>query len=554
MGMLKQRKGLLNVMDISFIIALMGGLALFLYGMKMMSDGLELCAGDRLQSILERLTSNRLMGVIVGALITALIQSSSATTVMTVGFVNAGLMTLPQAVGVIMGANIGTTITGQLIALDIGAAAPAIALIGVVMVVFLKKERTNAVGMIVGGLGILFIGMGMMSDAMAPLRDNAAFLSLITAFNNPLIAVLTGALFTAVIQSSSASIGILQTLANNGLITLQHSVFILFGMNIGTCITAVLSSLSSNRNAKRVALVHLLFNVGGALLFSGAVMLLPLTDWIAQFTPANPAAQIANFHTLFNVVTTLVLLPLGSGLAALAVKLLPQEKEAVKPVIEITRIPEQRLGNVTISLHEISELLNRMYHLVQSSLDEAFCGLTTLEWDKEKILAQESEIDTIHRTIIDAIPVVATARMNVEDSRRLNVLFKINNDLERMGDHVVNLSEHASQILKEKQKITPQASRELAELQTILNQTAALLPTIEEYHRADTLQHIDQLEEQMDQYCEKSRQDQIQRLRNQQIDGSLCVVFSEVLTDLERIHDHYHNLAQQLYHEELAAS
>ncbi|MFQ8582044.1 MAG: PhoU domain-containing protein [Holdemania massiliensis] len=254
------------------------------------------------------------------------------------------------------------------------------------------------------------------------------------------------------------------------------------------------------------------------------------------------------------MVTTLVLLPLGSGLAALAVKLLPQEKEAVKPVIEITRIPEQRLGNVTISLHEISELLNRMYHLVQSSLDEAFCGLTTLEWDKEKILAQESEIDTIHRTIIDAIPVVATARMNVEDSRRLNVLFKINNDLERMGDHVVNLSEHASQILKEKQKITPQASRELAELQTILNQTAALLPTIEEYHRADTLQHIDQLEEQMDQCCEKSRQDQIQRLRNQQIDGSLCVVFSEVLTDLERIHDHYHNLAQQLYHEELAAS
>ena len=178
------------MMELSFIIALMGGLALFLYGMKMMSDGLELCAGDRLQSILERLTSNRLMGVIVGALITALIQSSSATTVMTVGFVNAGLMTLPQAVGVIMGANIGTTITGQLIALDIGAAAPAIALVGVVMVVFLKKEKTNAVGMIVGGLGILFIGMGMMSDAMAPLRNDPTFLSLITAFNNPIIAVL----------------------------------------------------------------------------------------------------------------------------------------------------------------------------------------------------------------------------------------------------------------------------------------------------------------------------------------------------------------------------
>ena len=542
------------MMELSFIIALMGGLALFLYGMKMMSDGLELCAGDRLQSILERLTSNRLMGVIVGALITALIQSSSATTVMTVGFVNAGLMTLPQAVGVIMGANIGTTITGQLIALDIGAAAPAIALVSVVMVVFLKKEKTNAIGMIVGGLGILFIGMGMMSDAMAPLRNDPTFLSLITAFNNPIIAVLTGAVFTAVIQSSSASIGILQTLANNGLITLQHSVFILFGMNIGTCITAVLSSLSSSRNAKRVALVHLLFNIGGALLFSVAVLALPLTAWIAQFTPANPAAQIANFHTLFNVVTTLVLLPLGNGLAALSMKLLPQEKEASVPAIEITRIPEQRLGNVTISLHEISELLNRMYNLVQSSLDEAFRGLTTLEWDKEKILEQESEIDAMHRKIIDAIPYVATARMNVEDSRRLNILFKINNDLERMGDHVLNLSEHASQILKEKQKITPEAHQELADLRTILDQTAALLPAIEEYHQPATLQHIDQLEEQMDQCCEKSRQDQIKRLRSQQIDGSLCVVFSEVLTDLERIHDHYHNLAQQLYHEEMIAS
>ena len=540
------------MMELSFIIALMGGLALFLYGMKMMSDGLELCAGDRLQSILERLTSNRLMGVIVGALITALIQSSSATTVMTVGFVNAGLMTLPQAVGVIMGANIGTTITGQLIALDIGAAAPAIALVGVVMVVFLKKEKTNAIGMIVGGLGILFIGMGMISEAMAPLRTDPTFLSLITAFNNPIIAVLTGAVFTAIIQSSSASIGILQTLANNGLITLQHSVFILFGMNIGTCITAVLSSLSSSRNAKRVALVHLLFNIGGALLFSVAVLALPLTAWIAQFTPANPAAQIANFHTLFNVVTTLVLLPLGNGLAALSMKLLPQEKEASVPAIEITRIPEQRLGNVTISLHEISELLNRMYNLVQSSLDEAFRGLTTLEWDKEKILEQESEIDAMHRKIIDAIPYVATARMNVEDSRRLNVLFKINNDLERMGDHVLNLSEHASQILKEKQKITPEAHQELADLRTIL--TAALLPAIEEYHQPATLQHIDQLEEQMDQCCEKSRQDQIKRLRSQQIDGSLCVVFSEVLTDLERIHDHYHNVAQQLYHEEMTAS
>lgn len=532
-------------MDLTYMIALMGGLALFLYGMKMMSDGLELCAGDRLQMILEKLTSNPLVGMLVGALITALIQSSSATTVMTVGFVNAGLMTLPQAVGVIMGANVGTTITGQLIALDISAAAPVIALIGVIMVVFIKKEKVNAVGMIIGGLGILFIGMGMMSDAMAPLRTNEAFLSLITAFNNPLIALLTGAVFTAVIQSSSASIGILQTLANNGLITLQHSIFILFGMNIGTCITAVLSSLSSSRNAKRVALVHMLFNVSGALIFSVVCLVMPLAQWISTLTPQNPAAQIANFHTLFNIATTLILLPLGKHLAGLAVHILPDIPNQPRKEPQIRKMPE-RLGNVTISIHEINEELNRMYRLVQESLEEAFCGLMSQEWNKEKILANETQIDTIHRKIIDAIPYVATARMNVEDSRRLNIQFKINNDLERMGDHIVNLSEHASRIIQAHQQISDGARKELTELKQILKQTGELLPAIDEYHEMERLQAIDRLEDQMDECCEKSRQDQIGRLKDHKIDGSLCVVFSEVLTDLERIQDHYHNLAIQL--------
>ncbi len=537
-------------MDLSYLIGLMGGLALFLYGMKMMSDGLELCAGDRLQMILEKLTSNRIVGVLVGALITALVQSSSATTVMTVGFVNAGLMTLPQAVGVIMGANIGTTITGQLIALDISAAAPAIALVGVIMVVFIKKEKVSSVGMIIGGLGILFIGMEMMSNAMLPLRDNQAFLNLITAFNNPLIAILAGALFTAIIQSSSASVGILQTLADNGLIALRHSVFILFGMNIGTCITAILSSLSSCRNAKRVALVHLLFNICGTIIFSILTLALPLPEWVASLTPDNPAGQIANFHTLFNIVTTLILLPFGSVLAGMATKFLPDSAKDEGREPQIIPVPEQRLGNVTISLHEINEMLNRMYSLVKSSLAEAFKGLTESEWNKELILTQENQIDSMHRQIIEAIPYVATARMNVEDSRRLNVLFKINNDLERMGDHIVNLSEHASEMMQTGQPITSAAVRELTELKEILTRTGELLPDIEEYADRDVLQKIDQLEEKMDESCEKSRQDQISRLKDHQIDGSFCVVISEVLTDLERIQDHYHNLAQQLFYDE----
>ena len=534
-------------MEIGFVIGLMGGLALFLYGMKMMSDGLELSAGDRMEELLSKLTSNPIIGVLVGALITALIQSSSATTVMAVGFVNAGMMTLPQAVGIIMGANIGTTITGQLIALDIGAAAPVLALIGVIMIVFIKKEKINAVGMIIGGLGILFIGMGMMSDAMVPLRENEMFLNLITAVSNPLVAILIGAAFTAIIQSSSASVGILQTLANNGLIALQNSVFILFGMNIGTCITAVLSSLSSNRNAKRVALVHLLFNVIGAALFTVLVLLLPLTAWITTFTPDNPAAQIANFHTIFNIVTTLVLLPFGKTLAKAAVRLLPDAKTGSKEDFRITKMHEQRLGYVTISLHEVSEILNQMYSRIQISLQEAFAGLKTQEWNKELIIRNENEIDEFHREIIEAIPYISTSRMNMDDSRRLNDLFKVNNDLERIGDHILNLSEHASMILKEKQKFTKEEKDELDELNQILIKTISLLPEIAEHTDEEAVRQVDELEDQMDLCCDRNRQLQIDRLMNQKIEGSLCVVFSEILTDLERIQDHFHNLAHQLY-------
>ena len=254
-------------MKITDIISLLGGLALFLYGMQMMSTGLEAAAGNRMKQILEKLTSNRLLGVIVGAGITAIIQSSSATTVMVVGFVNSGMMTLRQAVWIIMGANIGTTITGQLIALDIGTLAPLFAFLGVVMVVFIKNVKSHHYGQIIAGLGVLFIGMEMMSGAMVPLRESEAFISLMTQFSNPLLGILAGMVFTAIIQSSSASVGILQTLARSGLIGLPSAVYVLFGQNIGTCITEVLASIGTSRNAMRTKIFHLLFNLIGKTLF-----------------------------------------------------------------------------------------------------------------------------------------------------------------------------------------------------------------------------------------------------------------------------------------------
>ena len=253
---------------ITDFFSLLGGLALFLYGMQMMSNGLEAAAGNKMKQILEKLTANRFLGVLVGAVITAVIQSSSATTVMVVGFVNSGMMTLRQAVWIIMGANIGTTITGQLIALDVGEIAPLIAFIGVALIVFIKKQKVHHYGMIVAGLGILFIGMEMMSSSMMPLRESEAFASIMTNFSNPLLGILAGAVFTAIIQSSSASVGILQALASSGLIGLSSAVYVLFGQNIGTCITAVLSSIGTNRNAKRTTIIHLLYNLIGTSIFT----------------------------------------------------------------------------------------------------------------------------------------------------------------------------------------------------------------------------------------------------------------------------------------------
>lgn len=312
-------------MTVAHFMGVLGGLALFLYGMQMMSSGLESVAGNRMKQILERLTSNRFLGIFVGAGITAVIQSSSATTVMVVGFVNSGMMTLKQAIWIIMGANIGTTITGQLIALDVGVIAPLIAFLGVVIIVFLKSKKLHYIGNILAGLGVLFIGMDMMSSAMEPLADSEAFVNLLTKFDNPLLGILAGIIFTALIQSSSASVGILQALADSGIIGLNSAAYVLFGQNIGTCVTALLASVGTNRNAKRATVIHISFNVIGTIVFTVLCLITPLIPFMESITPANVPAQIANLHTLFNVVTTLLLLPFGNVLVKLVKKMLPDK-------------------------------------------------------------------------------------------------------------------------------------------------------------------------------------------------------------------------------------
>lgn len=540
-------------MSIENGLALLGGLALFLYGMKMMSDGLELAAGDKMQAILEKLTANRFIGIFVGALITAAIQSSSATTVMVIGFVNSGLMKLNKAVWVIMGANIGTTITGQLIALDISAIAPIIAIIGVILVTFFHSEKKQSIGMIFGGLGILFIGMGMMSDAMLPLRDSSTFIAIMTTFTNPLLAILAGAIFTAIIQSSSASIGILQALAASGVIPLHSAVYVLFGQNIGTCITSFLASLSANRNAKRATLVHLLFNSIGTIVFVVLCMAVPFTDWIASLTPANPMAQLANIHTIFNIVTTLLLLPFGKQLADFTYVLLPFKENEKEETAELSLLGDQSFGSGLVALTSLKSEIIKMFVLTKKSLQltyETFMNGKKLAY--EKIENNEKRINRINYEINRFMANVAALGMNETESAKCNILFKLSVDIERIGDHVENLAEYARMLNLKEIHFEDTTKQELNELYQNITSVQALLLTENIFEREELLSYIEEKEEEMDTNTATFRNNEILRLQMKSSDAATGVVYSELLTDLERISDYLLNVAQGCHEYELS--
>ena len=539
-------------MGVTDILSLLGGLALFLYGMQMMSSGLEAAAGNRMKQILERLTANRFLGVAVGAAITAVIQSSSATTVMVVGFVNSGMMTLIQAVWIIMGANIGTTITGQLIALDVGALAPLFAFCGVALVVFTKKVRLHHWGLIVAGLGILFIAMDMMSAAMMPLRELPAFIDLMTRFSNPLLGILAGALFTAAIQSSSASVGILQALAVSGVIGLPSAVYVLFGQNIGTCITAVLASIGTSRNAKRTTVIHLLFNVIGTATFTVICVLTPLTAFVESLTPANMAAQIANMHTLFNIATTLMLLPFGTLLAKAAVRILPERPSEKSGKLELLYIKpveaslDYQMGTSAIIVNGVWRELRRMAKMVNENLEQSFQGVLEKSGRYAEEVAQtETYINYLNTEISKYISHVITYELNEKDGVLISAFFKICGSLERIGDHAVNISEQAK-VLEEKHiAFSGEAQEEMQSLQQVSIGVLDSLSRLEAITE-EKLAEIADYEQKMDDLALNYQRNQMARMRKGICSDEGCVIYSEILLDIESIGDHILNIGEVL--------
>lgn len=537
-------------MGITDVLALLGGLALFLYGMQMMSTGLEAAAGNRMKSILEKLTSNRVKGVLVGAAITAVIQSSSATTVMVVGFVNSGLMTLKQAVWVIMGANIGTTITGQLIALDIGAIAPLFAIAGVGAIMFIKSEKVHHISSIFAGLGILFMGMDMMGAAMSPLKESEAFISLMTKFDNPLLGILVGALFTAVIQSSSASVGILQALASTGLIPLSSAVFVLFGQNIGTCITAVLASIGMKVNAKRTTVIHLLFNIIGTVLFTVICLVTPYVTWIEAMTPGDPVAQIANAHTVFNIVTTLLLLPFGTHMANIAVRILPDSKKADDEDLRLKYIrpfeSSYAIGHSAVAVSQVRDEVNRMRDMVAKNISDSFDSLVQYDEKlRKKVSEREEYIDFLNKGISEYIVSLMASEMNMSDSRKINGYYAIISNLERIGDHAVNLAEYGDDMRKWEIDFSDTVKEELNEMKA---QCIAALDNLKEVTSENVERILSQaviIEQKTDDMRDKYFKKQMQRLKKGKCKPQSGIVFSEILTDFERMGDHALNIAQQ---------
>nr|WP_264318547.1 Na/Pi cotransporter family protein [Paraclostridium dentum] len=526
---------------------MMGGLGLFLYGMNLMADGLQKSAGEKLKRIIGLLTSNVLMGVLVGALVTAIIQSSSATTVMVVGFVNAGIMTLPQAIGVIMGANIGTTITAQLVSLDLVGMAPLALGIGIVMYLFSKNQKTKTIAEILIGFGILFTGMDFMKNAVKPLSEFKGFTDALVAFGNrPILGILLGFGITAIVQSSSASMGMLLALASQGLIPLTAALPILYGENIGTCVTSLISSIGASINARRAALMHLVFNIIGTIVFM-LILTKPITMIVQNLNPDDVSRQIANAHTLFNITNVILLLPFSKYIVKLTMKLMPEREEEIKSKKTVHYIDDRMMETPSIALSNTIKETLRMGEKAKESLDNAMTGFLNKSKEKvDKSFKNEKLINILQKSILNYLLKLSKTSLNDNSRESVDLLFNTVNDIERVGDHAENIAELATTVIDNDLSLSKDGSVELKELYQKVVDTYSLALESLEKSDVDLACRVIKMEEQVDMMEKSCRANHMRRLNASSCSVDSGVIFLDLISNLERVSDHSANIAQQV--------
>ncbi|MBK5240855.1 Na/Pi cotransporter family protein [Clostridium sp.] len=530
---------------INMIIGLFGGLGLFLYGMKLMGDGLENASGEKLKKIFEKITSNPVKGVATGAIITTVIQSSSATTVMVVGFVNAGLMNLYQAAAVIMGANIGTTVTAQLIAFKLDAVIPIFLGIGSLTILFSKGKKSREIGNIILGFGILFLGMELMKNTMAPLAESSAFTTLIMKLEgNALLGILTGALMTAVIQSSSASTGILVALASTGALPLAVAVPILFGNNIGTCITALLSSIGTSRTAKKAALIHIMFNIFGTIIF------IPLMHPLIQFVQSislggasDVKRQIANAHTIFNIANTIIMVPFIRYFVFLVNKIIPGEDEV--QTMGVKYIDDRLLETPVIAVGQTTKEVVRMANLAKDNVKLAMmCFVNNDEKKLKTVYKNEKLINLLEDEITSYLVKLSTIQLSEQQTIIVTSMFNVVNDIERIGDHAENIADLTSEKLQKNLKFSEEALDELDGMyKYVVN---ALEFSIESFENNDIkkAESMVAIENRIDSLEKELRASHIRRLNNHSCGATVGTMFLDLISNFERIGDHSTNIAE----------
>ena len=531
-------------MSISNIISLLGGLGAFLFGMKYMGDGLEMAAGSKMKDLLEKLTRNRFLGFLLGVLVTVVIQSSSATTVMVMGFINAGIMDLAQATGVIFGANIGTTITSVLIALDVSGIAPFCLFLGAFLMLYSKKKQTKHIGQIILGFGLLFQGLHTMSGAMKPLKDVIWFQDFIMNAKNPMLGILVGAALCAVIQSSSAAVGILQALAMQGLMPLYFASFLICGVNIGSAMPTILASMNARNNAKRAAMIYLINNVVGAVIMTVVTLAFPYTQFIESIIP-DPMFQVSVVHIIFKVVSAAVLLPLTNQVVKLTYLLVPKQKH--EDACRLEYIDVHLVSSPSVTLLQIRNEVERMAELVRTNIQLSTSALLSSRVaDAKPIEDNEAVIDYLTDAISDFLVKLNVREMNDGDAQYVNRVFQTLSDLERIGDYAEKLLHLTEQQEEKKVVYSASALQELA----VINDNATQLfdNAVAGFYRQDV--HLDQLkrmaktQRQLRKLTNQSQLNHMERLRTGQCSVEAGILFGEILNSLSRIGGHSINIAE----------